>query len=168
MSHFVAEGERTEESPESEDQSSDDARNESDETSEQRSGDSGDSGGGNSDGDGDSTDSPSSDKFDEDAPGGASVPADGVGDWDPPHEQEDESNFATEDAMGQDKRRTIIGQGYGPSRGRQLLYYGLFIAFVVAAVIGFQIAVSELDKAPAKDKDQAPWTGTQVPAQQFE
>jgi hypothetical protein len=104
----------------------------------------------------------------DDAPGGASVPADGVGDWDPPHEQEDESKFSTTDAMGQDKRRTIIGQGYGPSRARQLLYYGIFVAFLVAAVIGFKIAVDELDKAPAKDKDAAPWTGTHVPPKQFE
>ena len=140
----MAEGERTEESPESEDQSSDDARNEQHD------------------------DSPSSDKFDEDAPGGASVPADGVGDWDPPHEQEDESKFSTEDAMGQDKRRTIIGQGYGPSRGRQLLYYGVAVAVIVALFIGGSIAVSKLDKAPAKDKDAAPWAGTQVPAKQFE
>ena len=156
MSLFVAEGERTEESPESEERSSDDARNERDEQS-------GDSGGNRGGGD-----SPSSDKFDEDAPGGASVPADGVGDWDPPHEQEDESKFSSEDAMGQDKRRTIIGQGYGPSRGRQLLYYGLFIAFLVAAFIGGKIAIDELDKAPAHDKDKAPWTGTQVPPKQFE
>ena len=106
--------------------------------------------------------------FDEDAPGGASVPADGVGDWDPPHESEDESNFSETDAMGQDKRRTIIGQGYGPSRGRQLLYYGLAVGFIIALFIGGSIAVDKLDKAPAKDPDAAPWAGTQVPVKQFE
>lgn len=124
---------------------------------------------------GDRTDEPdesgddnSKSNFDEDAPGGASVPADGVGDWDPPHESEDESKFSETDAMGQDKRRTIIGQGYGPSRGRQLLYYGVAVGIIVALFIGGKIAVSELDKAPAKDTDQAPWTGTQVPPKQFE
>ena len=136
---FVAEGERTGDAPETEGKPPEDDRDQ-----DKKSG------------------------FDEDAPGGASVPADGVGDWDPPHEQEDESNFSTTDAMGQDKRRTIIGQGYGPSRGRQLLYYGLFIGFLVAAFIGGKIAVDELDKAPAKDKDAAPWAGTQVPAKAFE
>ena len=70
--------------------------------------------------------------------------------------------------MGQEKRRTIIGQGYGPSRGRQFLYYGLVVAVIVALFIGGSIAVDELDKAPAKDKDAAPWAGTQVPAKQFE
>ena len=146
----MAEGERTEESGEPEDERADEAQGASDSGSDEENG------------------SPSSDKFDEDAPGGASVPADGVGDWDPPHEQEDESKFSTEDAMGQDKRRTIIGQGYGPSRGRQFLYYGLFIGFLVLAFIGGKIAVSELDKAPAKDPDAAPWAGTQVPPKEFE
>jgi hypothetical protein len=150
----VAEGERTEESREAEGQSPEDERSEKSESSESSGSDGERSGG--------------SDKFDEDAPGGASVPADGVGDWDPPHESEDESNFSETDAMGQDKRRTIIGQGYGPSKGRQLLYYGAFLAFLIAAFFGFRIAVSELDKAPAKDKDAAPWAGTQVPPKQFE
>ena len=144
----MAEGERTEESGEPEGQSPEEERDQQDANSES-------SGSG-------------SDKFDEDAPGGASVPADGVGDWDPPHESEDESKFSETDAMGQDKRRTIIGQGYGPSKGRQLLYYGAFLAFLIAAFLGFRIAVAELDKAPAKDKDAAPWTGTQVPPKQFE
>ena len=117
---------------------------------------------------GERTDKDEKSSFDEDAPGGASVPADGVGDSDPPHEQEDESKFSTEDAMGQDKRRTIIGQGYGPSRIRQLLYYGIAVAVIVALFIGGSIAVDKLDKAPAKDKDAAPWAGTQVPAKQFE
>jgi hypothetical protein len=145
----VAEGERTDESRE---------RDEEDRENEPQGGSDSGSGDGGS----------GSDKFDEDAPGGASVPADGVGDWDPPHESEDESKFSETDAMGQDKRRTIIGQGYGPSRGRQLLYYGGAIAVIVLLFIGASIAVDELDKAPAKDKDAAPWAGTQVPAKQFE
>ena len=145
----MAEGDRTEESREPDEESGRDEQS--------ASGDQGsDQDGGSSKG-----------KMD-DAPGGASVPADGVGDWDPPHESEDESNFSETDAMGQDKRRTIIGQGYGPSKGRQLLYYGIAIGVIVLLFIGAQIAVSELDKAPAKDTDQAPWTGTQVPPKAFE
>ena len=69
------------------------------------------------------------------------------------------------DAMGQDKRREVIGQRYGASRARQLLYYGLFIAFLVAIYVGGQAAVSHLDKAPAHDKDQAPWSKSGAPQQ---
>lgn len=62
------------------------------------------------------------------------------------------------DAMGQDKKRQVVGQGYGPSKKRQLAYYGIFLAIVVVAYLGFKVAVSELDKAPAKDADKAPWS----------
>jgi hypothetical protein len=67
------------------------------------------------------------------------------------------------DAMGQDKRREVIGQRYGASRARQLLYYGIFMAFVVAVYIGGQAAVSHFDKAPKHDKAQAPWAQPGAP-----
>jgi hypothetical protein len=72
------------------------------------------------------------------------------------------------DAMGKDKRRQVVGQSYGPSRASQLFYYGLFLAFVVVVYFGAKVAISELDKAPAKDKDQAPWTKNQIPPQRFQ
>ena len=65
---------------------------------------------------------------------------------------------STVDAMGQEKHRTVIGQRYGASRARQFIYYGAFIAFVIAAYIGLKAATATLDKAPAKDPDQAPWS----------
>ena len=65
--------------------------------------------------------------------------------------------------MGQDKRRAVIGHSYAPSKQRQLAYYGIFLAFVVAAYIGFQFAVDELDKAPSNNPDQAPWSKSAAP-----
>ena len=67
------------------------------------------------------------------------------------------------DAMGQDKHRTVIGQQYGASRTKQLAYYGTFVAFVIVAYFGLKIAVDHLDKAPAHDKDQAPWAQKHAP-----
>jgi hypothetical protein len=61
------------------------------------------------------------------------------------------------DAMGHEKRRAVVGQGYGPSRGRQLLYYGLFIAFLIAVYLGGKLAIDELDKAPKHNPAAAPW-----------
>jgi hypothetical protein len=73
-------------------------------------------------------------------------------------------NGATDvDAMGQDKRRQVVGHSYGPSKQRQLAYYGIFLAFVVAAYIGFQFAVDQLDKAPSHNPDQAPWSQSNSP-----
>jgi Putative zinc-finger len=75
------------------------------------------------------------------------------------------------DAMGQDKKRSVVGQGYGPSKGRQFLYYGLFILAIVAIYIGGKIAVSELDKAPKNDPAAAPGSqeaAPQTPPKKFQ
>jgi hypothetical protein len=70
---------------------------------------------------------------------------------------------STVDAMGQEKHRQVVGQRFGASRARQLAYYGIFIAFVVAAYIGLKAAADQLDKAPAHDRDQAPWSEQGAP-----
>jgi hypothetical protein len=66
------------------------------------------------------------------------------------------------DAMGQEKHRRVIGQ-HNPHRGRQFLYYGIFIAFLAAAYIGLKAGADALDKAPAHDPDQAPWSKPGAP-----
>lgn len=75
-------------------------------------------------------------------------------------EQEGRSDV---DAMGQDKHRQVVGQRVGASRTKQLAYYGAFVAFLVVAYLGLKIAVDDLDKAPAHDKDQAPWSQKNAP-----
>ncbi|MEK6278015.1 MAG: hypothetical protein AABM29_08385 [Actinomycetota bacterium] len=70
------------------------------------------------------------------------------------------------DAMGQDKRREVIGHSYGPTKKRQLAYYGIFVALVVVGYLGFQVAVKELDKAPATNPDKAPWSQGNAPNDQ--
>jgi hypothetical protein len=76
------------------------------------------------------------------------------------------------DAMGQDKRRSVIGQGYGPSKGRQFLYYGIFLVIVVLVYIGGKYAISQLDTAPSHNPATAPWAQPpakkQPPPQQFQ
>jgi hypothetical protein len=67
------------------------------------------------------------------------------------------------DAMGQDKYRKVVGKRYGLSRARQFLFYGIFLAVVVAAYIGLKAAADSLDKAPAHDTDQAPWSKPGAP-----
>lgn len=70
---------------------------------------------------------------------------------------------STVDAMGQDKHRQVVGERFGASRARQLAYYGIFIAFVVGAYVGLKAAADQLDKAPAHDRDQAPWSQQSAP-----
>ncbi|HMC07390.1 MAG TPA: hypothetical protein VKG89_08370 [Solirubrobacterales bacterium] len=65
---------------------------------------------------------------------------------------------STEDAMGKDKRRPVVGQSYGPSKTRQLTLYGIFLAVVAAILIGGALLVNALDTPVGKQIPQsAPW-----------
>jgi hypothetical protein len=68
------------------------------------------------------------------------------------------------DAMGLDKRREVVGKSYGPSAGRQLTMYGIFLAVLAALVFGGKLLADELDKPPEQVEDQAVWTGNDEPA----
>lgn len=62
------------------------------------------------------------------------------------------------DAMGNDKRRQVIGQQYGATVRKRLLVYGAFVAVVVVAVIVFLTVVDSYDNREIELKDTAPWT----------
>jgi hypothetical protein len=63
------------------------------------------------------------------------------------------------DAMGLDKRRAVVGQSYGPSKARQLGLYGIFLAVVVAVVIGGIFLINHFDTPVGKDiPNSAPWS----------
>ena len=76
------------------------------------------------------------------------------------------------DAMGLDKRRPVVGQGYGPSKGRQLIYYVAFIGLLVLLYFGGKYAIDQLDQAPSHNPAKAPWAQPpakqQPPPQQFQ
>src|SRR3954452_1846588 len=55
------------------------------------------------------------------------------------------------DAMGKDKRRSVVGHSYGPSKTRQLALYGVFLAVVAALVIGVIFLVGQFDTPVGKD-----------------
>src|SRR3954452_21736192 len=62
------------------------------------------------------------------------------------------------DAMGRDKRRSVVGQSYGPSKTRQLVVYLGFLAVVAALVVGGIILVGALDTGVGKNvPNSAPW-----------
>lgn len=64
------------------------------------------------------------------------------------------------DALGLDKRRQVVGQRYSASAGRQVVVYAIVLAVVAGGAFGVKLLVDDLDKAPAKAADKAPWTGT--------
>ena len=68
-----------------------------------------------------------------------------------------------EDAMGQDKRRTVVGKSYGPSRTRVFATFATFFAVVAALAVGFYFLAQELDAAPEENPDVAPWSAADAP-----
>ena len=72
---------------------------------------------------------------------------------------------STVDAMGQDKRRQVVGQSYGPSRRSQIMFFVAVAAVAVVIVGGWLVLVGLFDKPPTHFKDTAPWSTTPVTAQ---
>ena len=62
------------------------------------------------------------------------------------------------DAMGNDKRRTVIGQQYGATVRKRLLVYGAAIGVIILAAVIFLTVVSGYDNRDIELKDTAPWT----------
>jgi hypothetical protein len=87
-------------------------------------------------------------------------------DKEPPEERLAKHEQSDVDAMGLDKRRGVVGEKYGAGFAKQATVYGVFLAVVVALVIGGKLAIDELDKGPAVDEDKAPWS--QADAEQRE
>lgn len=62
------------------------------------------------------------------------------------------------DAMGKDKRRSVVGRRHGPSKTRQFALYGVSLAVVVALAVGAFILIGSFDKSVGKDVPcSAPW-----------
>jgi hypothetical protein len=62
------------------------------------------------------------------------------------------------DAMGQDKRRQVVGKQYGATVRKQLTVYGIFLAVVAVVLIAFLTVVSGIDNADIALEETAPWT----------
>ena len=69
------------------------------------------------------------------------------------------------DAMGQDKRREVVGHSYGPSRRSQIMFFVAVAAVLVVIVGGWLTLVSVFDKPPTHFSDKAPWSTTPTSAQ---
>jgi hypothetical protein len=80
----------------------------------------------------------------------------------PPEERLAHHEISDSDAMGLDKRRTVVGKSYGPSFAKQATLYGGFIVIVVVLAIGFKLLADELDKPPDTVKAEAEWTNSDI------
>jgi hypothetical protein len=69
------------------------------------------------------------------------------------------------DAIGQDKRRQVVGHSYGPSRRSQIMFFVAVAAVLVVVVGGWLTLVSLFDKPPTHFTDRAPWSTRAANAQ---
>lgn len=72
--------------------------------------------------------------------------------------EESVAGRSDQDAMGNDKRRQVIGGQYGASVRKRLLVYGVAIAVIIGLLILSLTVVSNVDNKEIALKDTAPWT----------
>jgi hypothetical protein len=64
------------------------------------------------------------------------------------------------DAMGQDKRRQVVGHTYGPTGRSQIKFFVAAAAVLVVIVGGWLTLVALFDNPPTHFSDRAPWSKT--------
>ena len=64
------------------------------------------------------------------------------------------------DAMGQDKRRQVVGHAYGPSRKSQLLFFAAVGAVFLLLIGGGLAAVAAFDQPEDEYPDESPWSAS--------
>jgi len=67
------------------------------------------------------------------------------------------ANRSDVDAMGNDKRREVIGQQYGATVRKRLLVYGAVVGVILIAVVVFLTVVTGYDNREQELKATAPW-----------
>lgn len=67
------------------------------------------------------------------------------------------------DAMGNDKRRPVVGRQYGASARKRLIVYGIVVIVAVLVVIAFLTVISNVDSRAVPLRDTAPWSAADAP-----
>ena len=62
------------------------------------------------------------------------------------------------DAMGQDKRREVVGHAYGPSRKSQIIFFGIIGAIALLLIGGSLLAIAAFDQPSDSYPDESPWS----------
>jgi hypothetical protein len=67
------------------------------------------------------------------------------------------------DAMGQDKRREVVGHSYGPSRKSQIAFFVAIAAIVVVVIGGYAMAIAAFDQPEDEYPAKSPWSAVNAP-----
>ena len=80
--------------------------------------------------------------------------------------EESVSGRSDVDAMGNDKRRAVIGGQYGASVRKRLIVYGVAVAVVIGLVIVSLTVVTNVDQKDIALKETAPWASADGPLEE--
>src|SRR3954452_705236 len=80
-----------------------------------------------------------------------------VGGGEPVEERLARRDQSSVDAMGQDKRRQVVGHSYGPSFARQAALYLVFLLVVAVIAVGVKLLIDNYDQPPKHFAAEAPW-----------
>lgn len=61
------------------------------------------------------------------------------------------------DAMGNDKRRHVVGRQYGATLRKRLLVYGAVVATIVIVIVAFLTVIRGYDNRDQPIENTAPW-----------
>ena len=75
----------------------------------------------------------------------------------PPEERLAGHEHSTVDAVGLDKRRTVKGETYGPTKTRVIMSFVVFFAIVGIVFVGLLFLVDRMDQPPDTVEAKAPW-----------
>jgi hypothetical protein len=67
------------------------------------------------------------------------------------------------DAMGQDKRREVVGHSYGPTKRRQLMFFAAVAAVAAVVIGGYAMAIAAFDQPEDEYPDKSPWSTANSP-----
>ena len=67
------------------------------------------------------------------------------------------------DAMGNYKRRSVIGRQDGASARKRLLVYGIAVAVIVLVVVAFLTVISNVDNREIPLYNMVPWSAEGAP-----
>lgn len=73
------------------------------------------------------------------------------------HQGERPGGHADLDAMGNDKRRHVVGRQYGATVRKRLLVYGAVVATIVVVIVAFLTVIAAYDDRNVAVEDTAPW-----------
>jgi hypothetical protein len=75
-----------------------------------------------------------------------------------------EAGGTDRDAIGNDKRRRVVGRQYGVTARKRVLFYGVTVLVIMLVAVAFLTVIRSVDERDIALEPTAPWTEADAPA----